>query len=55
MWLGRSVRDARARPGVRLVEPELIVDPDLRLMPLALRFAGKLNRVTEFLRMRAVG
>ena len=38
---------------VQLIEPELIVDPDLRLMPLPLRIAGKLNRVTEFLRMRA--
>ena len=38
---------------IRLVEPELIIDPELRLMPLPLRIAGKLNRVTEFLRMRA--
>jgi deazaflavin-dependent oxidoreductase (nitroreductase family) len=38
---------------IRLVEPELIIDPDLRLMPLPLRIAGRLNRVTEFLRMRA--
>jgi hypothetical protein len=38
---------------IRLVDPELIVDPDLRLMPLPLRIAGKVNRVTEFLRMRA--
>ena len=38
---------------VRLVEPELIVDPELSLMPLPLRIAGRLNRVTEFLRMRA--
>ena len=38
---------------VHLVEPELIIDPDLRLMPLPLRIAGKLNRVTELLRMRA--
>ena len=38
---------------IHLVEPELIVDPELRLMPLPLRIAGKLNRVTEFLRMRA--
>jgi deazaflavin-dependent oxidoreductase (nitroreductase family) len=38
---------------IRLVEPELIVDPELRLMPLPLRIAGKLNRVSEFLRMRA--
>lgn len=38
---------------IRLVEPELIVDPDLRLVPWPLRIPGKLNRVTEFLRMRA--
>lgn len=38
---------------IRLVEPELIIDPELSLMPLPLRIAGKLNRVTEFLRMRA--
>ena len=37
---------------VRLVEPELIIDPELRTMPLVLRIVGKLNRVTEFLRMR---
>lgn len=39
---------------VHLVEPEVIVDPDLREMPLPLRIVGRLNRVTEFLRMRAV-
>src|SRR5688500_7975031 len=38
---------------IPLVEPELIVDPELRLMPWPLRIPGKLNRVTEFLRMRA--
>ena len=38
---------------IRLVDPELIVDPDLRLVPWPLRIPGKLNRVTEFLRMRA--
>ena len=38
---------------VRLVEPALFVDPDLRLMPRALRVLGRLNRVSEFLRMRA--
>jgi deazaflavin-dependent oxidoreductase (nitroreductase family) len=38
---------------IRLVEPELIVDPDLRLVPRPLWIPGKLNRVTEFLRMRA--
>ncbi len=43
---------ARGRD-IHLVEPELIADPDLRLMPWPLRVAGKLNRVTEFLRMRA--
>jgi len=38
---------------IHLVEPELIVDPDLKLMPRFLRLPGKLNRVTEILRMRA--
>jgi len=38
---------------IRLIEPELIVDPDLHLIPLPLRIVGKANRVTEFLRMRA--
>jgi deazaflavin-dependent oxidoreductase (nitroreductase family) len=37
---------------VHLVEPELIVDPELRLMPLPVRLIGRFNRVTEFLRMR---
>jgi hypothetical protein len=35
-----------------LVEPELFVDPKLRLMPLPVRLIGRFNRVTEFLRMR---
>jgi deazaflavin-dependent oxidoreductase (nitroreductase family) len=38
---------------MRLVEPELFVDPELRLMPLPVRVLGRFNRVTEFLRMRA--
>ena len=38
---------------IHLVEPELIVDPELRLVPGFLRLPGKLNRVSEFLRMRA--
>ncbi len=38
---------------IRLVEPEVFVDPDLRLMPLPVRVIGRFNRVTEFLRMRA--
>ena len=37
----------------RLVEPELFVDPAQRLMPLPVRLFLRLNRVTEFLRMRA--
>jgi deazaflavin-dependent oxidoreductase (nitroreductase family) len=38
---------------VRLVEPELLVDPAGRLMPLHVRLFLRLNRVTEYLRMRA--
>jgi deazaflavin-dependent oxidoreductase (nitroreductase family) len=38
---------------VHLVEPELIVDPELRMMPLPVRLIGKFNRVTELLQMRA--
>jgi len=38
---------------IRLVEPELLVDPDPRLIPLPLRIFGRLARVTEFVRMRA--
>jgi deazaflavin-dependent oxidoreductase (nitroreductase family) len=38
---------------VRLVEPELLVDPAGRLMPLPVRLFLRLNRVTEYLRMRA--
>ena len=39
---------------VRLVEPELIVDPTISLMPWPLRFfLGRMVRVTEFVRMRA--
>jgi deazaflavin-dependent oxidoreductase (nitroreductase family) len=38
---------------IHLVEPELIVDPELRLVPAFLWLPGKLNRVSEFLRMRA--
>jgi deazaflavin-dependent oxidoreductase (nitroreductase family) len=39
---------------VKLVEPEIIVDPELRLMPWPLAvFLGRVNRVTEILRMRA--
>src|SRR6266540_7137600 len=36
---------------VRLVEPELFVDPTRSLMPLPVRVILRLNRVSEFLRM----
>ena len=39
---------------VHLVEPEVIMDPELKLMPRWLRPFGRFNRVTEVLRMRAV-
>jgi deazaflavin-dependent oxidoreductase (nitroreductase family) len=38
---------------IRLVEPELLVDPAGRLMPLPVRLFLRANRVTEYLRMRA--
>jgi hypothetical protein len=37
---------------LRLVDPELFADPQRRVLPLPLRMAGRLLRVTEFLRMR---
>lgn len=50
---GRCGMRTRGRD-VELVEPEVNVDPALRLMPRFLRPFGRLNRVTEVLRMRAV-
>jgi deazaflavin-dependent oxidoreductase (nitroreductase family) len=38
---------------IRLVEPELLVDPAGRLVSLPVRLFMRLNRVTEYLRMRA--
>jgi deazaflavin-dependent oxidoreductase (nitroreductase family) len=38
---------------VRLVEPELLVDPAGRLVPLPVRVFLRANRVTEYLRLRA--
>jgi deazaflavin-dependent oxidoreductase (nitroreductase family) len=38
---------------VRLVEPELLVDPAGRLMPVVVRVFLRFNRVTEYLRLRA--
>src|SRR5262245_5937901 len=37
---------------VRLVEPEVFVDPTRHLMPLPVRWGLRFMRVTEFLRMR---
>lgn len=53
MAAGECMMRTRGRD-VHLVEPELIVDAELRLMPWPVRIVGRLNRVTEFLRMRAV-
>jgi deazaflavin-dependent oxidoreductase (nitroreductase family) len=39
---------------ISLVDPELFVDPTRHLMPLPVRVILRLNRVNEFLRMRAV-
>ena len=38
---------------VRLVEPEMLVDPAGRLVPLPVRVFLRANHVTEYLRMRA--
>jgi deazaflavin-dependent oxidoreductase (nitroreductase family) len=40
---------------VRLRDPELIVDPAARLVPLPVRLFLRLNRVSEFLRLRPAG
>ena len=48
---GRCAMRVRGRD-VQLDEPELIVDPELRLVPAAVRAIGRWNRVTELLRMR---
>jgi deazaflavin-dependent oxidoreductase (nitroreductase family) len=50
---GEAVLEVR-RQRIRLVEPELIVDADRRLMPQPVRFFLGLMRVSEFLRMRPV-
>ncbi len=38
---------------VRLIDPELFVDPTRHLMPLPVRAILRLNHVSEFLRMHA--
>jgi deazaflavin-dependent oxidoreductase (nitroreductase family) len=45
-WMRTRGRD------IHLVEPELIVDPELRLMPWPVRIIGRFNRVSELLSMR---
>jgi deazaflavin-dependent oxidoreductase (nitroreductase family) len=37
---------------VRLIDPELFVDPSRRLMPFVVRIVLRFDRATEFLRMR---
>ena len=37
---------------IRLVEPEVFVDPTRRLMPFIVRLVLRLNNVSEFMRMR---
>jgi deazaflavin-dependent oxidoreductase (nitroreductase family) len=48
---GEATLEVRRRK-IRLVEPELIVDPERRLMPPVVRQALGLMRVSEFMRMR---
>ncbi len=48
---GEATLEVRRRR-VRLVDPELVVDPARRLMPPVVRQALGLMRVSEFLRMR---
>ena len=50
---GEATLEVR-RQKIRLVEPELIVDPERRLMPPVVRQALGLMRVGEFMRMRPV-
>jgi len=38
---------------VRLIDPELLVNPDWDLMPRPVRFIERLGGATEFMRMRA--
>jgi deazaflavin-dependent oxidoreductase (nitroreductase family) len=39
---------------LRLVEPEIVVDPELAPLPWLPRTVERLNRVTELLRMRVI-
>ena len=51
---GEATLEIRRRQ-IRLVDPELFVDPERRLMPVPVRQVLGLMRVSEFLRMRAAG
>jgi deazaflavin-dependent oxidoreductase (nitroreductase family) len=51
----RAAGECEIRTGghdFRLIEPELIVDPSLPLMPWPVRLAGRIASVTEVLQMR---
>jgi deazaflavin-dependent oxidoreductase (nitroreductase family) len=48
---GGCILRTRGR-AVRLVDPELFVDPGRRLMPLLVRIVLRFDRATVFLRMR---
>ena len=67
LWYGSDVQwvtNVRAAGGcdlqvrghdVRIVDPELVIDPSRRFLPMPLRLAGRFIRVTEFLRMPVRG
>ena len=48
---GEATLEIRSRR-IRLVDPQLIVDPERRLMPFGVRQVLGLMRVSEFIRMR---
>ena len=48
---GEATLEVRRRR-IRLIDPELLVDPERRLMPPVVRAVLGLMRVSEFLRMR---
>ena len=48
---GSCILRTRGR-AVRLIQPEVFVDPSRRLMPLVVRIVLRFDRATEFLRMR---
>jgi deazaflavin-dependent oxidoreductase (nitroreductase family) len=50
---GRATMISRGRR-IELVEPEVVVDPERKLVPAPVRLVLAFDRVTEFVRMRAV-